>query len=165
MPNTCFDTNNFAVASRDAAGKTARLDVDVHPGQLRIANFILESGTFRFADSGDLVRWCLGFGLHTLLGRLPHPHALMEAKLNISQDERFEAQKECLSISVHKYLIAGELEAVRRAVSLSHEEYSQIQCEYWRLRWLSTLKDPIEQLQKLGVQINIQKPKVVSNEK
>jgi hypothetical protein len=163
--NTCFDRADLVVSAHDPDGQAFRLAVDLHPGQGRILEYVLRDDRFPFRHYADVVRWCVCFGLYTLLGPLPHPLALMEAKMNIFQDERFEKQKDILAISIQKYLTAGKVEVARRLASLCYDEYSQIQCEYWRVRWLSTLKEPIEQLKQFGVEINIRKTNLVSKEK
>jgi hypothetical protein len=158
-PRTCHDDSDYVIRAHDADGKTVRLPLNIHPAQARMLDYLANTKGCGLQTTDAVARWCISWGIYTLFGPLPNTIALMVAKMNIFQDERFEAQKDCLSTSVHKYLIAGNIEAARRVVSLSHEEYSQIRCDYWRARWLSTLEEPIDQLRQLGVQINPFKPR------
>ena len=153
MPNSCFDSNNFVIPCRDSDGRTVHLSVDVHPGQARIIKYLLSAGKYGITDQETLLRWCICWGLQTLLGHPPNAFALVEAKMNVLQDDQFERQKDCLGISVHKYLTAGKVEAARRIVNRCLEEYSGITCEYWRTRWLSTLAEPMHQLEQLGIRV------------
>src|SRR5438132_754636 len=80
---------------------------------------------------------------------------LVEAKMNILQAERFERQKDCAADSVQKWLAAGNIEAARKLVMLSYEEYRRIPTEYWRTRWLSTLEPAVDLLRQRGVNLNL----------
>jgi len=151
--NTCHDDGNFIVPSHDPDGASARLTVQIHPGQDRILEYLVDAKRNAFRDKEALIRWCICWGIYTLFGPLPNSISLMEAKMNIFYDERFEEQKDCLGISVQKYLAAGDLEAARRAVTLCYDDYSRIACEYCRERWLSTLNESIDLLQRRGVRI------------
>jgi hypothetical protein len=153
MPKTCFDPDDFMVSAHDSEGHTARLTLDLHPGQYRMLEYLVNTNRNGFHTKDAVLRWCVCWGIHTLLGPLPNTMALMEAKMDIFYDERFQEQKDCLGISVHKYLAAENLEAARRTVTLCHDDYSRIACEYWRERWLSTLKESIDLLQRRGVRI------------
>jgi len=155
MPNTCFDTDHFEIPARDAEDHTVRITVDIHPGQARIVDHLVSRARHGITDKDALLRWCICWGVYTLLGHPPNSVALMEAKINVLQDDQFEQQQHCLSISVQKYLAAGNLDAARRVVSHCQEEYRRISCGYWRERWLSTLTEPLDLLQRHGVRIRI----------
>jgi hypothetical protein len=162
--NTGFDRTDLIVSAHDPDGQTFRLAADLHPRQGRILEYVLRDERFPFRQCTDVVRWCVCFGLYTLLVPLPHPLALMEAKMNILQDENFERQKDCLSVSVQKYLAVGNVEGARRLVVQSHEEYRKISNEYWRTKWLSTLESAIETLGQQGIQLSLdEKPNVRKN--
>jgi hypothetical protein len=151
MPNTCFDPSDLIIPAFDTNAKTSELVVHVHPGQVRILDYLTASDHLPFRDRDDVIRWCICFSSHTLLDCLPNPFALCEAKMNILQDERFERQKDCLADSVQKYLAAGENENARRVVDTAAEDYRRIQNPYWRSRWLSTLDSAIQMLQQHGI--------------
>jgi hypothetical protein len=151
MPSTCFNLSELIIPAFDARAKTLEIVVHIHPGQGRILDYLVKCDRFPFRDRVDITRWCLCWGIHTLLGPIPSFFALVEAKMNILQDERFQRQKDCLAESVQKYLASGEKECAKRLVSLSFEEYSRIPNEYWRLQWISTLSIAIEMLRQNGV--------------
>jgi hypothetical protein len=155
MPNSCFDPNDFIVPHRDPDGRTVRLSVDLHPGQVRIIEYLLSMGKHGITDQEALLRWCVCWGLHALLDHPPNAFALTEAKLNVLQDEVFEQQQYCLSTSVHKYLAAGNVEAARRVVNGCIADYGRISCGYWRNRWISTLAESLDQLQRRGIRVEL----------
>jgi len=148
--NTCHDDGNFIVPSHDPDGASARLTVQIHPGQDRILEYLVDAKRNAFRDKEALIRWCICWGIYTLFGPLPNSISLMEAKMNIFYDERFEEQKDCLGISIHTYVAAGNVDAARRTVALCHQDYSRIACQYWRERWLSTVQEQMDQLKRLG---------------
>lgn len=153
MPNSCFDSSNFSISHQDAQGRTVRLSVDLHPGQMRIVDYLLSTTNYGIPDREALLRWCICWGLHALLGYPPLSVLLMEAKMDIFQDEMFEQQQDCLGVSVQKYLAAGNFDEARRVVGHSHDEYRQISCNYWRGRWLSTLTEPLNLLHQMGIRV------------
>ena len=156
MPNTCFDPSDLIIPAFDANAKTVEIIVDIHPGQERLLDYVATCDWLPFRERAELVRWCICWGVYTLLGPLPSTFALIEAKMNVLQDERFEHQKDCLAESTEKYLATGNVDGARRLVTLSHEEYSRIPNEYWRRKWLSTLDGPIEMLKRRGINIKFQ---------
>ena len=153
MPNTCLDLSDFIIPAFNTNSQTSSLVTDFHPGQVRLLDYLVNRDGFPFRQRDDVIRWCVAWGVHTLLGPLPSVHFLMEVKMNILQDDRFELQKDCLGNSVKKYLTAGDKESARRLVALSFEDYCRIPNEYWRMRWLSTLNTPIEMLRQQGVKL------------
>jgi hypothetical protein len=64
----CFDRADLVVPARDADGRTFHMAVDLHPGQGRILEYTLRGGRFPFCNYADMIRWCVCFGLYTLLG-------------------------------------------------------------------------------------------------
>jgi hypothetical protein len=155
MPNTCFDTAELIVPAHDPNAKTVSLVVEIHPGQVRILDYILQCGRFPFHENSQIIRWAVCWAIHTLLAPLPHTFGLIEAKMNILQDENFERQKDCCAIAVQKYLATNNTEAARRLVIQSYEEYRKIPNEYWKMKWLSTLEDAIEMLKQKGVDLEL----------
>jgi len=155
MPNTCFDPSDLIIPAFDANAKTVEIIVDIHPGQERLLDYVATCDWLPFRERDALVRWCICWGVYTLLGPLPSTFALIEAKMNVLQDERFERQKDCLAESTSKYLAGGDVDGARRLVTLSYEEYSRIPNQYWRARWLSTVEPAIDLLRQRGVNINL----------
>jgi len=102
-----------------------------------------------------LLRWSICWGTYSILGQPPNSVSLVEAKFNIFQDDNFEQQKDCIAVSVQKYLAARDVEAARRVVSRCYDDYDRISCRYWREKWLSTLTAPLEMLRRQGVRIRI----------
>src|SRR5947209_13362853 len=139
MPSSCFDPSDLIIPAFDTSASTAHIGLDVHPGQLRILNYLAGSNLLPFRNREDVARFAMCFGTHALLISIPSGFAILEAKLDLLQDERFQRQKDCLSDSVLKYLAAGELENARRVVLNAFEEYRRIPTLYWRNLWLSTL--------------------------
>jgi hypothetical protein len=153
MPNTCTNDSDLIVPAFDATAKTSQLILNIHPGQVRILDYLAASDRLPFVDREDAARFAICYGAHALLIDVPNNYTLLEAKMDIFQDDRFEQQKDSLAVSVHKYLAAGELDNARRLVTASFEEYRGISIPYWRTRWMSTLAPAIEMLRHRGVRL------------
>jgi hypothetical protein len=153
MPNTYVDPLELIIPTYDASAQTSHLIVDVHPGQVRILEYLADSDRLPFRSHKDVARFCICFGTHALMGPLPNLFALVEAKMNIVRDERFQSQRDILAESVQKYLARGEHEVARRIVVLAQEEYRQISVPYWRELWLSALQPAIEMFKARGIRI------------
>jgi hypothetical protein len=158
LPNNHFDPADWIIPAFDADAKTLHLNLNVHPGQVRILDYLTACDHLPFRNRDDVIRWCIAYGGHTLLGPLPSTFALIEAKTNILHDERFQAQKDCLAESVQKYLARGENDLARRIVTITFEDYSQIGVKYWRNLWLSTLQSAIEMLEQRGIRVPVVLP-------
>jgi hypothetical protein len=160
MPNTCFDPADFFVPACADDGQTVKLALELHPGQSRLLEHILTHTPIPFHTYSEVIRWCICWGVETLMTRpLPNSAALIEAKMNMLRHEGLERQKECLDVSVQKYLATGNIECARKLLVQSYEEYSRIRSEYWRQVWLSTLEDAAEMLRYHGVRLNLSKGK------
>ena len=155
MPSSCIDPSDLVIPAFDSYAKTLHLTIDIHPGQARMLDHFASCDWLPFRERDALVRWCICWGVYTLLGPLPSTFALIEAKMNVLQDERFERQKDCAADSVQKWLAAGNIEAARKLVMLSYEEYRRIPTEYWRTRWLSTLEPAVDLLRQCGVNLKL----------
>ena len=155
MPNTCFCADDLIIPAFDSNAKTSDVSVQLHPGQVRMLEYLVDCGRFPFHQVVDVVRCCVCLGIEVLFSPFPSPYALIEARMNILQDERFERQKDVLGGSVQKYLAAGDVESARRVVTLSLQEYSRIQHPYWKPLWLSTLEAPLEMLRQRGVNLKL----------
>jgi len=157
MPNTCFDPAYLIVPAHDSNAKTVLLTAELHPGQVRMLEYIVNCGRFPFHQNAQVMRWAVCWAIHTLLASLPNGFGLIEAKMNILQDENFERQKDCLSVSVQKFLAAGNTDAARRLVLQANEDYQNIANEYWRTKWLSTIEPAVEILGAKGIDLRLQK--------
>jgi len=151
VPSSCFYPDDLIVPSFDTTAKTVHLAFHIHPGQHRILEYLAKSDALPFRDIDDVGRWCLCWGLHCLLGPLPSTFALVEAKMEILQDERLEEQRDCITVSVEKYITRGNRDAARRLVTISSEHYLRIPIDYWRKRWLASLNPAIDILAKHGI--------------
>jgi hypothetical protein len=154
MSNVCFDLSDLIVPAFDANAKTRAVNVDIHPGQVELLDYFAGSTQLGFGNRENVIRWSIAWGTHTLLAPLPRGFALLEAKINILHYERFQRQKDCLGISVQKYLSAGQKENARQLIAFAYEEYSRIPYTYWRRLWLSTLEPAIAMLQKHGIRFS-----------
>ena len=150
MPSTCFDPSDLIIPAFDTNSKTVEITVDIHPGQARMLEYFASAERLSFRDRENVVRWCIAWGTHTLDGPLPSVFSLVEAKMNVLHDERFQRQKDCIADSVQKYLAAGEKDNARRVLALAFEEYHRIPSKYWRDLWLSTLEPGLEMLRQHG---------------
>ena len=155
MPNTCFCAEDLIIPAFDSNAKTSDVTVQLHPGQVRMLEYLVDCRRFPFHQVADVVRCCVCLGIEALLSPYPSPFALIEARMNILNDERFERQKDVIGGSVQKYLAAGDVESARRVVTLSFQEYSRIQHPYWKPLWLSTLEAPLEMLRQRGVNLKL----------
>jgi hypothetical protein len=68
MPKTCFDPDDFMVSAHDSEGHTARLTLDLHPGQYRMLEYLVNTNRNGFHTKDAVLRWCVCWGIHTLLG-------------------------------------------------------------------------------------------------
>jgi hypothetical protein len=148
-----FDTADLIIPAFDVNAKTSRLNLNIHPGQGRILDYLAGSDWLPFVDREDAARFAICYGAHALLIGIPNSYTLLEARMDILQDERYERAKDCLALSVQKYLAAGELDNARRLVTASFEEYRRIPIPYWQARWISTLVPAIEMLRQRGVHL------------
>ncbi len=155
MPNTCFCADDLIIPAFDSNAKTSDVTVQLHPGQVRMLEYLVDCRRFPFHQVADVVRCCVCLGIEVLFSPYPSPFALIEARMNILNDERFERQKDVIGGSVQKYLAAGDVESARRVVTLSFQEYSRIQHPYWKPLWLSTLEAPLEMLRQRGVNLKL----------
>ena len=155
MPNTCFDSTDLIVPAFDYQAKSVQLTVQIHPGQVRMMEYILNCGRFPFHDNTQVRRWAVCWAIYTLLAPLPSTFGVIEARMNILQDENFERQKDCLEVSVQKFLANRNSDAARTLIMHSHEEYRKIPNEYWRNKWLSTLDRAVEMLGQQGIHLKI----------
>src|SRR2546427_323098 len=94
MPSTCFDPSDLIIPMFDAHAKTHEMTVQFHPGQVRILDYLVDCDRFPFHQVADVVRCCVCLGIEALLSPFPTPYALIEARMNILNDERFERQKD-----------------------------------------------------------------------
>src|SRR5438046_4051717 len=108
-PSTCFDPADLIIPIFDAHAKTRELTVQFHPGQVRMLEYLVDCRRFPFHQVADVVRCCVCLGIEALLNPYPSPFALIEARMNILNDERFERQKDVIGGSVQKYLAAGDV--------------------------------------------------------
>jgi len=157
MPTTCFDPADLIIPAFDSKAKSIELTAHFHPGQVRMLEYIANSGRFPLHDKEQIVRWAACWAIHTLLATLPSSFSLVEARMNILQDENFERQKDSLGTSVEKYLAAGNADAARRLVVQANEDYQNITNEYWRTKWLSTIEPAIEILSAKGIDLRLHK--------
>jgi hypothetical protein len=120
MPDTGFDLADLIIPCFDSNAKTVQLTLDLHPGQVRMLEYILECGRFPFRDIEQAIRWAVCWAIYTLLAPLPSSFGLMEDRMNILHDENFERQKDCLSDSVQRTTSA--ISAVPKKVSTDLSE-------------------------------------------
>ena len=88
MPNTCINDSDLIVPAFDASAKTSQVILNIHPGQVRILDDLAASGLLRFVDREDAARFAICYGAHALLIAVPNNYALLEAKMDILQDEK-----------------------------------------------------------------------------
>jgi hypothetical protein len=118
VPNSCFDPSDLIISAYDADAKTVEITLSIHPGQVRIFDYLAARPDLRFPNRDAVVRWSMCWGAHTLLGPLPSSFNLLEAKMDVLQDERFERQRDCCAESVQKLLASGDKETARSSVFL-----------------------------------------------
>ena len=153
MPNYCIDPSDLNIPAFDTDSKTFTITLNIHPGQAQILDHLARSPSFGFVNTENAARFCICWGIHTLLGPLPPSFRFAEAKLNTLQYERLQRQRDIVAESVQKYLARGEHELARRTVSLAYEDYRSIAVEYWRDLWLATLEPAVEMFKQHGIRI------------
>ena len=143
----CFDIPAF----NSNNGETLSFVIDIHPALQKLVNCVIDTNKFGFRNRDQVIRWCILWGLYSLLEDFPGSPALARAREYVLHLEVFERQQECLTDSIQKSLSAGNVEAARRLVQNCFEEYNRIPVSFWRDLWLSTLMSPIEMLRRHGV--------------
>jgi hypothetical protein len=151
MPTDFLKSADFQIPTFNSNSQTLSFVIDLHSGVGGMIKHVIDCGGFPFQDRDAVIRWCVAWGLYTLLQKPPDAAALAAAKHNLLQEDEFQQRQDCIAISVEKYCAAGEPGHARRLVEISLEEYSQIPNEYWRMRSLSTLTPAIEILQARGI--------------
>lgn len=151
MESSSYEMSDLIIPAFGANGQTVSLVIDLHPGQVRMLNHAVGCDHLPFREREDVARWCVAFGLYSLLDRLPDASALAAAKINITLDDEFQQRRDCLAISVEKELKAGDHESARRIVLRAVDDYSQLESPYWKAMWLDTLGIPMELLRLHGI--------------
>ena len=119
MPDTCFDPGDLIIPAHDPNAKTILLAVELHPGQARMLDHILSCGHFPFRENAQILRWAVCWAIHALLAALPNSYGLIEAKMNILQDENFERPTFKLWLATnHRSSIRGTDDAIWRRIRL-----------------------------------------------
>src|SRR5438876_8438467 len=143
MPASCFDPADYEVPMQDRRNRTGHIQVNLHPGQLRLVEYIVKTKRFGFADIAAFVRWCVCYGLFEFLRRPPHPLVLNEAKQNIWWDEEFDSKMGHLLETFHTYIAAGAIAQARNLVEHWHRAALDQPDAYWRDRHLKSLEEPL----------------------
>jgi hypothetical protein len=128
---------------QDRHNGTVRIQLNIHPGQHRVLEYIAKTQRFGFADVAAFIRWCICYGVFEFLRRPPHPLVLNQAKQNIWWDEEFEGKVLHLLETFHTYLAAGAITQARELVEhWRRDALNQPDC-FWRDRHLKALEEPL----------------------
>lgn len=138
----------YLIPGQDSKGHSQRVYCRVMPAHYRALAAIERSKIFGFRTQGDLIRWCIDFGIRELTQRVRVPQAVSaltqaDAIREILNDEQyymeFQQLFEAMSTTINRHIAAGaEGEAVR-VIALVRHHIEQMQEEYWREKYMGEL--------------------------
>lgn len=138
----------YLIPGQDAKGHSQRIYCRVMPAHHRALAAIERSKAFGFRTQGDLIRWCVDYGIRELTrrGRLPQvisALAQVDAIKEVLTDEQyymeFQSLFESMSATINKHIASGaEGEAVR-VIAMVRHYIEQMQEAYWRQQYMDKL--------------------------
>lgn len=148
LPAERTGPRQYLIPGQDTKGHSQRIYCRVMPAHYRALCAIERSKVFGFRTIGDLMRWCIDFGLRELTQRAKIPQAVsaiaqVEAIREILLDEQyymdFGQLFEQMTTTINRHLSAGaEGEAIRVIAMVRHhiEQFSE---SYWRDKYMGEL--------------------------
>lgn len=138
----------YLIPGQDTKGHAHRIYCRVMPAHYRALCALERSKGFGFRTVGDVVRWCVDYGVRELSHRANVPQtrsalAQVDAIREILLDEQyyleFPQTFELMTTVINKHLSAGaETEAVRLIAMVRHQ-IEQMSEEFWREKFMAEL--------------------------
>ena len=138
----------YLIPGTDGKGHGHRVYCHVLPAHYRALLALERSRHFGFRSVGDVMRWCIDFGIRELTerGHIPQARSAMaqvDAIREILLDEQyyqeFPALFEQMSATINRHLAAGSTADAARLVALVRHYIEQMGEESWRERYLAEL--------------------------
>lgn len=146
---TNLDPEEFVVPAQDLTRRSVRVWFRIHPQYEELLELVLHSAKFPFDNRGDILRWCVHYGLKCLQ-TMCKGNKQFESTLETIDfvRELVRTQREhCqfivffreLSDTVNTYLSLGEIEEAGRTVKIAHGEIKAMAPGLWRTTYLAEL--------------------------
>ncbi len=143
-----YPPEHFIVPGQDNNGNSVRIFCRVPPLLDRSLDIIFGSRNFPFKSKGDIVRWCVKFGVDTLERMEPvkgSVTAQVDAMLSVLRDEdanhAFLTLFNTMSHTIGMHIQAQAMGEARRVVHSMRSLILRIENDYWRGRYLRELDE------------------------
>jgi hypothetical protein len=138
----------YLIPGQDTKGHTHRIYCRIMPAHHRAIAAVERSKEFGFRTIGDVMRWCIDYGVRELAVRARVPQARsalaqVDAIREVLLDEQyyleFPTLFEQMTTTINRHLSAGaEGEAVR-LIAIVRNQIEQMGEEYWREKYMAEL--------------------------
>lgn len=138
----------YLIPGQDTKGHAHRVYCRVMPAHYRALCALERSRNFGFRTVGDVVRWCVDYGVRELSarGRIPQAisalaqvDAIREILLDEQYYQEFPQLFETMTQTINRHINAGaETEAVRLIAVVRHQ-IEQMGEPYWRTKFMEEL--------------------------
>lgn len=138
----------YLIPGQDTKGHAHRVYCRVMPAHYRAMCALERSKHFGFRTTGDLVRWCIDFGVRELTERAKVPQvvsALAQVDIirEILVDEQyyleFPSLFEQLTTTINRHLSAGAATEAVRLIALVLHEIERMSEPYWKEKYRAEL--------------------------
>lgn len=151
-----FPIEDYVVIPHDAKGRTVSLSFSAPPEFRRAASIIRDSNTLPFQTEGDVMRWCLYFGLRELMGRTKDKEARASWALLLAEVEHSANQSMYATYEDKLRLISKDIATVskrnpQKALALAERVWKnmdQIDDPDWRKMYREMAKRHLDRLRK-----------------
>lgn len=138
----------YLIPGQDTKGHAHRVYCRVMPAHYRALCAIERSKVFGFRTVGDVLRWCVDYGVRELSARANVPQAKsalaqVDAIREVLLDEQYYLEFpqlfETMTSTINRHLSAGaETEAIRLIAIVRHQ-IEQMSEQYWREKFMGEL--------------------------
>jgi hypothetical protein len=145
---TISAARQYLIPGQDTKGHAHRVYCRIMPAHYRAMCAVERERAFGFRTVGDVMRWCIDFGVRELAARAKSPQtrsalAQVDVMRQILLDEQYymdyEQVFELMTTTVNRHLSAGaEQEAVRLITTVRHEIEAMTET-YWREKYMKEL--------------------------
>jgi len=148
MATTPFDP--YLIPPTDVKGHSAQIVCHVQPGHARMVEVILASKQFPFATKGDVMRWCLHYGLEQLVSlskedsvahsQFAQVRAVVELIKQEAAHHEFLTTFSLLKRVIEQHISVGAVTEAQRLVAQLEHTMSRMPDGYWRTRYIAELQ-------------------------
>ena len=145
---TLAPARQYLIPGQDTKGHAHRVYCRVMPAHYRALCALERSKQFGFRTVGDVMRWCIDYGVRELSGRALIPQALsalaqMDAIREVLLDEQYYLEFpilfEQMTQTINRHLSSGAEQEAIRVISLVRHQIEQIAEPYWRQKFMDEL--------------------------